>query len=105
MLKLLFDHFPVVVAGVAGLALALVFISTIVITEDQSGLVIKRFGSELLPGRQIAIHGEAGVQATLLSPGWHFGYWPWQFKVNKVPMVEVPAGQIALARRFRPSGC
>ena len=96
MLNLLFDHFPVVIAAAAALALALVLVSTVVITENQSGLVIKRYGSELPPGRQIAIHGEAGVQATLLSPGWHFGYWPWQFKVNKVPMVEVPAGQIAL---------
>ena len=96
MLNLLFDHFPAVMAALAVVALVGLFVSTIVITEDQSGLVIKRYGNELPPGRQIAIHGEAGVQATLLSPGWHLGYWPWKFKVRKVPLVEVPAGQIAL---------
>lgn len=96
MLNTLLHHLPLVAAGVSLAALVLILLSTVVITEDESGLVIKRFGPELPPGRQIAVNGEAGVQAVLLSPGWHFGMWRWKYKVNKVPLIDVPAGQIAL---------
>ena len=44
-----------------------------VIGENESGLVIKRFGRALPPGRLIALDGEAGYQARLLPPGWHLG--------------------------------
>ena len=44
-----------------------------IIGEHESGLVIKRFGRDLPPGRIIALRGEAGYQARLLPPGWHFG--------------------------------
>jgi uncharacterized membrane protein YqiK len=96
MLTTLIDHFPYVMLGVSLITLVAILLSTVVITENESGLVIKRFGAGLPPGRQIAIDGEAGVQAKLLSPGWHLGLWRWKYKVNKVPLVEVPAGQIAL---------
>jgi hypothetical protein len=36
--------------------------STRVIREDESGLVIKRFGRPLPSGRIIALNGEAGYQ-------------------------------------------
>jgi uncharacterized membrane protein YqiK len=67
-----------------------------VIPEDRSGLVVKRFGPSLPAGRVIATDGEAGYQATLLPPGWHFPLWRWQYKVTRVPTVTVPAGEIAL---------
>jgi len=67
-----------------------------VIAENQSGLVIKRFGRDLPPGRIIALEGEAGYQARMLAPGWHFPVWRWRYKVQKVQVVVVPAGQIAL---------
>src|SRR5262245_34559519 len=67
-----------------------------VIREDQSGLVIKRFGRSLPSGRIIALDGEAGYQARLLSPGWHFGVWRWRYKVERVPLVVVEPGEIAL---------
>jgi uncharacterized membrane protein YqiK len=67
-----------------------------VIREDESGLVIKRFGEPLPSGRIIALNGEAGYQAHLLSPGWHFGLWRWQYKVERVPMVVIQPGEIAL---------
>jgi uncharacterized membrane protein YqiK len=70
--------------------------STRVIREDESGLVIKRFGPPLASGRIIALNGEAGYQARLLSPGWHFGLWMWQYKVTRVPMVVIQPGEIAL---------
>jgi uncharacterized membrane protein YqiK len=67
-----------------------------VIGELDSGLVIKRFGASLSPGRLVATAGEAGYQARLLSPGWHFGLWRWRFKVHAIPLVVVPAGEIGL---------
>jgi len=81
---------------VLALALFLLFASTWMIREDQSGLVIKRFGRALASGRIIALNGEAGYQARLLSPGWHTGLWIWRYKVIKVPVVVVNPGEIAL---------
>ena len=52
---------------------AVVIASTRVIREDESGLVIRRYGRPLPSGRIIALSGEAGYQARLLPPGWHFG--------------------------------
>ena len=61
------------------------------------GIVVKRFANRTLPpGCLIALKGEAGYQADTLAPGIYFGYWPWQYKIQKVPMTQVPAGQIAL---------
>ncbi len=67
------------------------------IRERAVGIVIKRFASRsLAPGRLIALEGEAGYQAEALAPGLHFGYWPWQYRLLKVPVVVVPQGEIAL---------
>ena len=91
----------VFVVQVATVVLALVIVavlvaSTRVIREDESGLVIKRFGRPLPKGRIIALEGEAGYQADLLSPGWHFGLWIWRYKVTRVPLTVVQSGEIAL---------
>lgn len=67
------------------------------IGEQQVGVVIKHFASKNLPpGELLALHGEAGFQADTLPPGLHFGYWPWQYRIQKVPMVVVPQGELAL---------
>src|SRR5262245_27731919 len=66
------------------------------ISAAESGLVIKRYGRPLAAGRIIALAGEAGYQAVMLSPGWHFGYWPWRFKVVKVPVTVIQAGEIGV---------
>src|ERR1043165_3944118 len=76
----------------AGLMLS----GTRMIRENQSGLVIKRFGRSLASGQIIARNGEAGYQARLLSPGWHTRLWRWRYKVVKVPVVVVHPGEIAL---------
>jgi uncharacterized membrane protein YqiK len=75
---------------------ALVRSSLWVIREDESGLVIKKFGRSLPPGRLIALEGEAGYQAELLAPGWHLGLWAWRYRVVKVPLQVVRPGEIAL---------
>ena len=67
-----------------------------IISEREAGLVVKRFGPALPAGQLIALGGEAGYQASLLTPGWHFGYWHWLFKIQRVPLVVIPPGEIAL---------
>jgi len=81
------------VAAAAGIA---AWLGTWMIRENASGLVVKKFGRALPPGQIVALHGEAGYQARLLPPGWHFGLWRWRYRVEHVPMVVVPQGQIAL---------
>ncbi len=69
----------------------------VLIRERQVGVVIKRFaGKSLPPGRLIALAGEAGFQADTLAPGLHFGYWPWQYRILKMPVTVVPQGELAL---------
>ena len=98
MLTFLFDYIAAIsIAIVAVLASVVLVLSGLwVIAEDESGLVIKRFGPPLASGRIIALDGEAGYQARLLPPGWHFGLWRWRYKIEKVPVVVVQPGEIAL---------
>src|SRR4029078_1550885 len=98
MTSFILNHwFGFALAGVAlFFALASLLSGLRIIAENQSGLVIKRFGKPLGAGRLIALQGEAGFQARLLSPGFHFGYWSWRYKVVKVPLVIVQPGEIAL---------
>ncbi|HVZ75381.1 MAG TPA: SPFH domain-containing protein [Polyangia bacterium] len=77
-------------------AAAVILSSTWIIREDQSGLVVKKYGPPLASGRLVALAGEAGYQARLLAPGWHFIPFRWQYTVVKVPLLVVPAGEIAL---------
>ena len=92
-------HLPLFV-WIAGALLAVllfcVLFGTVVIGAQESGLVTKKYGNPLPPGRMIATRGEAGYQAELLPPGWHFPLWRWKYAVKKVPLIEVPSGQIAL---------
>src|SRR5690348_9205793 len=87
-----------IIMFVGGWVLGLVALAFIVgvrvIGENESGLVVKRFGRSLPPGRLIAIDGEAGYQAKMLPPGVHL-IWRWRSKVERVPLVVVPPGQIA----------
>ncbi len=80
-----------------GLALCGGMLSSVLILERQVGIVVKRFAkTSLLPGRLIALESEAGIQADILAPGLHFGYWRWQYRILKVPVTVVPQGQIGL---------
>ncbi|MEN9576881.1 MAG: hypothetical protein RL514_4736 [Verrucomicrobiota bacterium] len=83
-----------VVLALAGLILVW---SLVLIRERQVGIVVKRFSRRnLAPCRLVALEGEAGYQADTLAPGLHFGYWPWQYRIIKVPVTIVPQGEIAL---------
>ena len=98
MLTFLLTHFwlDLVVACLVYAALAMGLAGTWIIPANASGLVIKRFGPPLASGRLIALDGEAGYQARLLPPGWHFGLWRWRYRIVKVPVMVVRPGDIAL---------
>jgi uncharacterized membrane protein YqiK len=88
---------PLVLMG--GSVIAVFAAGLVMISEKEVGIVVKKVsfaGKKLPAGSLIALNGEAGYQADTLAPGWHWGYWPWQFSVKKEPIVVVPQGQIAL---------
>ncbi|MEO6469161.1 MAG: hypothetical protein ABIP21_08675, partial [Acidimicrobiia bacterium] len=72
------------------------FKSVHLIGPAQVGLVNKRFSFRKLPSdNPIAFRGEAGYQATLLTPGLRMALWPVN-AVQKFPWVQVPAGEIGV---------
>src|SRR6478672_786049 len=90
---------PVIVVGGLVIFVPLFFGGLVVISEREVGIVVKKFtisGRGLPPGRLIALENEAGYQADTLAPGWHWGYWPWQYSVRKESVLVVPQGEIAL---------
>jgi uncharacterized membrane protein YqiK len=90
---------PIVVVGGLIIFVPLIFGGLVVIGEREVGIVVKKFtlGRKGLPaGSLIAMNGEAGLQADTLAPGWHWGYFPWQFAVKKEGVIVVPQGEIAL---------
>ena len=89
----------IIVVGGLIICVPLFFGGLVVIGEREVGIVVKKFavsGRGLPPGRLIALDGEAGYQADTLAPGWHWGYWPWQYNVRKESVTVVPQGEIAL---------
>jgi uncharacterized membrane protein YqiK len=69
----------------------------VIVSEQEVGIIVKKFAAKgLSPGKIIALNGEAGYQADTLAPGWHWGFWPWQFEVRKEKAIVVPQGEIAL---------
>ncbi|MBW4470921.1 MAG: flotillin family protein [Stenomitos rutilans HA7619-LM2] len=96
----IFDLFGPLMVGSIVVVGGLIFFSSItglvIISEQEVGVVVKKFGGRLPAGRLIALNGEAGYQADTLAPGWHWGLFPWQYNVQKQPMIVVPQGEIAL---------
>jgi uncharacterized membrane protein YqiK len=89
--------------------LALRVFGVIIIPEDSTGIVNKKFvllgSNRTLPGGAIiALNGEAGLQADALAPGLHFGYWPWQYAVQRQEFITIREGYIGVveARDGRP---
>ena len=78
-----------------------VFFGTVIVSEDEIGIVNKKwvlFGkNRTLPdGAIVALSGEAGLQADTLAPGIHFGHWAWQYAVSKVPFTTIDKGHIGI---------
>ncbi len=79
------------------LLLGLVLSSVRYVGENELGVVVKKaFGGALPQGKIIATSGEMGPQAEILSPGWHFGYWPGFYEVETSPVLEIKAGEVGL---------
>ncbi|WP_448269277.1 SPFH domain-containing protein [Nostoc sp. DSM 114159] len=90
---------PILLVGGLVIFVPLFFGGLVVIGEREVGIVVRKFtlsGRGLPAGSLIALNGEAGLQADTLAPGWHWGYWPWQYSVKKEHVVVVPQGEIAL---------
>ena len=69
--------------------------SSVVIDQDEVGIVHKQFFGKPLPtGQIIARDGEMGPQAEILGPGWHFGYYPFTYHVRIDRVITVPSGQV-----------
>jgi uncharacterized membrane protein YqiK len=95
---------PIWIYPVGAMLLVFIFIpkigwtlGLIAIGEREVGIVTKKFSRKNLPSsRLIALDGEGGLQADTLPPGWHFGYFPWQYSIRKEPVVVVPQDEIGL---------
>ncbi len=69
--------------------------SSVVIDENEVGIVHKQFFGKPLPtGQVIAREGEMGPQAEILGPGWHFGYYPFTYSVRVDKVITIPPGQV-----------
>jgi uncharacterized membrane protein YqiK len=66
------------------------------IPNNRVGIVEKLWSPKgsVTEGRIIALGGEAGYQADLLRGGVHFGFWRWQFRIHKAPLVTIPQGKV-----------
>ena len=78
-----------------------VFFGLVIVPENKIGLVTKKFvlfgeHKELTGDRIIAVNGEAGLQAKMLSPGLHWWMWPWQYNIDMQGFVVIPEGNIGL---------
>ncbi len=65
------------------------------IGPTEVGLVIRRFGKKLPGDDPIALKGEAGYQAALLTPGYRFKLWL-VYRVENFPWVQIPANEIGV---------
>lgn len=90
-------------AGGVGVLLALLVIALLgawvsvrYIPHNSVGIVEKYWSStgSVPSGSIIALQGEAGYQADLLRGGIHFGFWRWQYRIHRAPLVTVPQGKI-----------
>ncbi len=98
------NGFPVWVYPIGGLMLVLIFlprlgwlVGLIVVGDREVGIILKKFSTRSLsPNHLVALDGEAGLQADTLPPGWHFGYFPWQYNVRREPVVVIPQDEIGL---------
>ena len=85
-----------IAGAVAVFFLALLLSSVVYIGDDEIGLVVKKFGGGSLPsGAIVALNGEDGPQAGVLTPGYKLWYWPWQYQINKeTKLLSIPKGSI-----------
>ena len=89
--------FALTIAAIIGVILLLAtFVGARYIPHDRVGIVEKLWSStgSVPEGRVLALNGEAGYQSDVLRGGLHFGYWRWQYRIHRVPLVTIPQGKI-----------
>jgi uncharacterized membrane protein YqiK len=66
------------------------------IPHNKVGIVEKFWSHKgsLTEGRIVALQGEAGYQADLLRGGLHAGFFPWQYRIHKEPLVMIAESKI-----------
>lgn len=81
---------------VPGLLLIAAWLCVRYIPNNSVGVVEKLWSAEgsVPEGQIIALDGEAGFQSELLRGGLHFGYWRWQYRVHRAPLVTISQGKI-----------
>ena len=68
--------------------------SSVVIRDDEVGILQKQFGAPLPAGQIIARNGEMGPQAEILGPGWHFGYLPFVYTIRTDRVKTIQPGEV-----------
>ncbi|MEQ9616402.1 MAG: SPFH domain-containing protein [Phycisphaerales bacterium] len=87
------------VVAVGAFGVGVVFSSLHYVPADRVGIVDNKvFGDEMEPGQVIALDGQIGTRARVLTPGWHVGYWPVFYSVDNVPLVSVGENEIGLVK-------
>src|SRR5262245_11162379 len=66
------------------------------IPHNKVGIVEKLWSASgsLTGGRIVALEGEAGFQAELLRGGVHAGFFPWQYRIHREPLVMISQGKV-----------
>jgi len=93
----MFDWFELLVGSFAGLLVLVWLLGWRYIPHNKVGVIEKMWSlrGSLKGGSLIALRGEAGFQGHILRGGLHFLYFPWQYRIHKVPLVVVSEGKIA----------
>lgn len=93
-----FGVIPRIIGGVVSVvAIVLIVLSTtLYVSADKAGIVAKKFGRSLDQSAIVAVNGEKGPQAEVLTPGWHFFYWPWMYELSTVELMKIPQGQVGV---------
>jgi uncharacterized membrane protein YqiK len=84
----------------SGIVVALLLIAWLggvrYIPHSKVGIVEKLWSAKgsLTGGRIVALDGEAGFQAELLRGGLHLGFFPWQYRIHKEPLVMISESKI-----------
>jgi uncharacterized membrane protein YqiK len=85
---------------IVGILVALAVIPWLVgvryIPHNKVGIVEKLWSPKgsLTGGSIIALEGEAGFQAELLRGGVHAGFFPWQYRIHKEPLVMISESKV-----------
>ena len=83
-----------IILGVLVAAGVISFMGVTFIPNNKVGIVEKLLSGKEKNGGIIAMNGEAGFQAKVLRGGWYFRF-RFFYKVHKMDLITVPAGQIA----------